>query len=124
MSSNHSFAQLRGLYRAARFVVIPLQDVDQPSGQSAALQAMACGKAVILTRTRGLWEAAYMRHMETCYLVDPGDVDNLRNGIEYLWTNPREAERIGLNGRRLVEHRYNARALAQNLRRHVLEVAG
>ena len=122
VSSNHSFAQLRGLYRAARFVVIPLQDVDQPSGQSAALQAMACGKAVILTRTRGLWEAAHMRHMETCYLVDPGDVDNLRNGIDYLWTNPREAERIGLNGRRLVEHRYNARALAQNLRRHVLEV--
>ena len=104
--------------------MIPLKDVDQPSGQSAALQAMACGKAVILTRTRGLWEAEHMRHMETCYLVDPADVDNLRHGIDYLWTNPREAQRIGENGRRLVENRYNACSLAQNLQRHVLEVAG
>lgn len=124
VSSDHSFAELRELYRAARFVVIPLKDVDQPSGQSAALQAMACGKAVILTHTRGLWESEYMRHMETCYLVNPGDVDNLRNGIDYLWANPREVERIGLNGRSLVERRYNSSALAQNLRRHILEVVG
>ena len=123
VSSDHSFAQLRDLYRAARFVVIPLQDVDQPSGQSATLQAMACSKAVILTRTQGLWEPDCMRHMDTCYLVKPGDAENLREAINFLYTNPREAERIGLNARRLVERRYTAHSLAQNLQRHVLEVA-
>ncbi len=122
VSSDHTFAQLRELYSGARFVVIPLQDVDQPSGQSATLQAMACTKAVVLTRTQGLWEAEYMRHMDTCYIVDPGDVKDLREAIDYLWGNPLEAERIGLNARRLVQHRYSARSLARNLQRHVLEV--
>ncbi len=122
VSSDHSFAELRDLYRAACFVVIPLQDVDQPSGQSVALQAMACAKAVIMTRTRGLWEAEYMLHMDTCYLVEPGNVEGLRDAIDYLCANPGETERIGLNARRLVERRYNARALARNLQRHVLEV--
>ena len=123
VSSDHSFAQLRELYSGARFVVIPLQDVDQPSGQSAALQAMACAKAVIITRTQGLWEVEHMRHMDTCYLVEPGDVESLREAMEYLWGNPAEAERIGLNARRLVERRYNANSLARNLERHVLAVA-
>lgn len=122
VSSDHSFAQLRDLYRAARFVVIPLNDVDQPSGQSATLQAMACAKAVILTRTQGLWDPDCMRHMDTCYLVEPRDVDNLKEAINFLYTNPQEAERIGLNARRLVESRYTAHSLAHNLQRHVLEV--
>jgi len=122
VSSNHSFAELRDLYRVARFVVIPLQDVDQPSGQSAALQAMACAKAVIITRTQGLWEPECMRHLDTCFLVEPGDVEGLREAMEYLWANPADAERIGLNARRLVERRYNAHSLARNLERHVLAV--
>jgi glycosyltransferase involved in cell wall biosynthesis len=60
--------------------------------------------------------------METCYLVDPGDILDLRDAIDYLWANPSQAERIGLNARRLVESRYNARTLAQNLQQHVLEI--
>jgi glycosyltransferase involved in cell wall biosynthesis len=61
--------------------------------------------------------------MDTCYLVEPGDVESLREAMEYLWGNPAEAERIGLNARRLVERRYNANSLARNLERHVLAVA-
>ena len=85
-------------------------------------QAMACAKAVILTRTQGLWEVEHMRHMDTCYLVEPGNVEKLREAMDYLYANPGEAERIGLNARRLVDRRYNARILARNLQRHVLEV--
>ena len=122
VSSKHSFLELRNIYCGARFVVIPLHDVDQPSGQSVALQAMACGRAVIITRTQGLWEPQYMRHKETCYLVNPGDVQNLRETIHHLCANPDEVQEVGANARRLVERRYNARILAGDLQRHILEL--
>ena len=124
ISTNHSFLELRNIYRGARFVVIPLHDVDQPSGQSVALQAMACGRAVIITRTQGLWEPQYMRHKETCYLVNPGDTHHLRKMIHHLCSNPEEAEEVGANARQLVESRYNVRSLASDLQRHIIELAG
>ena len=123
VSSEHSFLELRNIYRGARFVVVPLHDVDQPSGQSVALQAMACGRAVIITHTQGLWEPQYMRHKETCYLVNPGDVHNLRETISHLCANPEEVEEVGANARRLIESRYNVRLLASDLQRHIIELA-
>ena len=120
--STYTELELRELYRGACVVVIPLKDVDQPSGQSATLQAMACGKAVILTRTRGLWETEYMKHMETCYLVEPGDVSGLKKAIAFMENSPREVRRIGQNARRLVERRYNVRSFARNLELHILEL--
>lgn len=122
VSSAYSDLELRELYRRARFVVTPLLDVAQPSGQSATLQAMACGKAVILTRTLGLWEPDHMRHNENCYLIPPNDPQALRNAIHYLSQNPAEAERLGQNARRTVEERYTSRAFATRLEQHIREV--
>jgi glycosyltransferase involved in cell wall biosynthesis len=124
IGSNYTSLELRELYRKACFVVIPLKDVDQPSGQSATLQAMACGKAVILTRTQGLWEPDQMRHLENCYLVEPGDVSGLRQAIRYLSDHPGEVMRIGQNARRTVEERYSTRRFAAGLERQIKQVMG
>ena len=122
VGSDFDDVELRELYRRARVVVIPIKDVEQPSGQSATLQAMACGKAVILTRTRGLWESTQMRHLDNCYLVEPYDADGLRQAILYFGERKDEAVRIGGNARRLVEERYNSRRFTADLERHVSEV--
>ena len=90
-----SDAGLRDLYRRARMVVVPLTDSSQPQGQSVTLQAMACGRPVILTRTRGLWSPALMRHQENCWLVPPRDPAALREAIERLWTDEALAAHIG-----------------------------
>jgi len=111
--------ELRDLYRQARFVVCPLHDVAQPSGQSATLQAMACGRAVILSRIRGLWEPEYLVHMENCYLVTPGDVDEMRQAIIYLTEHPEEAERLGRNARETVAVHCDSVAFAGRLQRHL-----
>lgn len=111
--------ELRELYRRARLVAIPLRDVAQPAGQSATLQAMACGKAVILTRTQGLWEPQQMRHLENCYLVEPGDVSGLQQAIRYLIERPEEAERIGENARHTIEKRYRSDQFAASLVNHI-----
>lgn len=119
VGTDYSDIELRELYQQAKFVVTPLHDVAQPTGQSATLQAMACGKAVILSAIQGLWEAQYLRHMETCYLVKPGDVSELQKAMAYLSAHPAEATRIGQNARRLVEERYTSQHFAQALERYI-----
>ena len=115
---------LKRLYQQSRFVVTPLKDVAQPSGQSATLQAMACGKAVILTRTRGLWDPEGMRHEENCLLVPPEDAAALQGAIRYLADNPDIAQRLGKSARRTVEDRYDSKRFARELKGEVLSAIG
>jgi glycosyltransferase involved in cell wall biosynthesis len=91
--------ELRSLYRGARLVVIPLKDSPQPSGQSVCLQAMACGKPVVLTDTRGLWSREMMRDGENVLLVPPGDADALVRTIQRLMEDSGERGRIGRRAR-------------------------
>jgi glycosyltransferase involved in cell wall biosynthesis len=96
--------ELRDLYARSLFVVIPLKDVDYDAGVTAVVEAMAMGKAVIVSRTRG--QVDVIRDGEQGIYVPPGDSVALRAAIEYLASHPAEAERMGRAGRRLVEERH------------------
>ena len=113
--SKLSWPELRTLYQKARFVVTPLKDQPRESGHSATLQAMACGKAVILSDTAGLWDREKMKHGETCYLVEPGNPPAMRAAIDHLWSNPREAARIGANARALVLKECSSAGFGKNM---------
>ena len=45
--------ELRNIYQNAKLTIIPIKDSLQPSGQSVALQSIACGTPVIITYTSG-----------------------------------------------------------------------
>lgn len=104
---------LREMVQGCRFVVVPIHDTMQPAGQSACLQAMACGKAVILSDIAGLWDSGLMRHGENCILVPPGDVDALGHAVRELLDNPKRARAIGQAARRTVENHLNVDAMAR-----------
>jgi glycosyltransferase involved in cell wall biosynthesis len=107
--------QLRDLYARSRFVVVPLHDVEFDAGVTSLTEAMAMGKAVIVTRTRG--QADVVRHGETGLYVPPGEPAPLRAAVRHLLDNPDEAERMGWAGRAAVEARHT-------LDRWVADVAG
>jgi len=106
---------LRDLYRKAFCVIIPIKEQDRDSGHSATLQAMACGKAVILSDTRGMWDRENFIHGRTCYLVRPEDPRALRAAIEHIRRNPDEVRRIGENARSLVEKNFTSAHFAKHL---------
>lgn len=110
-----SDSELRDLYRGSRFVVTPLHDSIQPQGQSVTLQAMACGKAVILSNTRGLWSRKLMSHMENCYLVPPGDVMALRDAIDLLQMDASLRVRLGKAARQSVEQHFSSDLMAERM---------
>ena len=107
--------ELRDLYQESRFVVTPLHDSAQPQGQSVTLQAMACGKAVILSDTKGLWSRSLMRHLENCYLVPSGDISALRLAIEHLVADPRLCAQIGAEARRSVERHFSSELMGDRI---------
>jgi glycosyltransferase involved in cell wall biosynthesis len=122
--SAYNYQQLRDLYASARFVVVPLRDVDNQAGITTILEAMAMGKAVVVTRTRGQtdvirdWRsgaaapppgflaapklARTLGALPTGWYVQPNDLDDLRDAINYLLAHPAIAEEMGANARRVV----------------------
>lgn len=96
--------ELRAMYARASLVVVPLHDVDFDAGVTTITEAMAMGKAVVATRTRG--QVDVIRDGENGRYVPPGDADALRGAIRYLFDHPDRAERMGRAGRALVESRH------------------
>lgn len=92
---------LRNLYARSRFVVIPTMDVDFDAGVTAIAEAMAMGRAVITTRTRG--QVDLVRHGETGLYVPPNDPAALRAAITTLLSDPALADRMGRAGRVVAE---------------------
>jgi glycosyltransferase involved in cell wall biosynthesis len=92
--------ELRNMYRKAAIVVVPLRDVNQPTGCSVTLQAMACGKPVVLSRIRGLWDPEVLISGENCILVPPGDSEALSEAVESLRSDETLRQRIGSAARK------------------------
>lgn len=104
---------LRALYARSSVVVIPLHDVPFDAGYTAILEAMAMGKPLVVTRTRG--QVDLLRDGVHGLYVEPGDPAALRTAVERLLADPDEAERMGRAGRRLVEERYTLDGYVQRL---------
>lgn len=108
--------EYRDLLTRSAFVVVPVQDVPAGGGITVIVEAMAAGRATIATNTVATLE--YLTDGETGLLVEPGDVDDLRQKIIFLLNNPEEAERMGGNARREAQtklSRYTAVEAVRNI---------
>lgn len=93
--------ELRDLYARSRFVVIPLLHSDTDNGVTCILQAMAMGKPVICSRTRG--QVDVIQDGVTGLYVPVGDAAALRAAIQSLWNDPQRARQMGQNARAFIE---------------------
>jgi glycosyltransferase involved in cell wall biosynthesis len=78
---------------------------------------MACGKSVIVTRTRGWWGEPFVRDGEACALVPPGDVSALRDAIRRFWSEPELCRRVGQKARETVVAHFSENRMAAALDR-------
>jgi glycosyltransferase involved in cell wall biosynthesis len=109
--------EVRDLYRRTSAVVVPVRDVPQPSGQSVSLQAMACGRPVVLSRTRGLWARESLHDGENVILVPPADPAALAGAVRAVLEDPQRASAIGVAARAHVERHAPIEAFADRLLR-------
>jgi glycosyltransferase involved in cell wall biosynthesis len=102
------------------FYVVPLQSITFAGGDSSLLQAMSFGKAAVATRAPST--ETYLEHGQTGLLVEPGDVEGMRQAILHLWRYPDEAIRMGKEARRRFEENHTMDKLAQRVYDVALEV--
>jgi glycosyltransferase involved in cell wall biosynthesis len=102
------------------FYVVPLQSINFAGGDSSLLQAMSFGKPVVATRAPST--ETYLEHGKTGLLVEPGDVDGMRQAVLHLWRNPDEAARMGKEARRRFEENHTMDKLAQRVYEIALQV--
>jgi glycosyltransferase involved in cell wall biosynthesis len=106
----------------ARFVVVPLQSVNEAVGLTAILHAMAAGKAVICTGLPGPSE--YILPGETGLLVPEGDVAALRDAIVYLWERPELCRNMGHRARAIYAEHYTFSAFSHRVVAYLHDIAG
>jgi glycosyltransferase involved in cell wall biosynthesis len=105
--------------READVVVLP--SVGEGFGV-ALVEAMACGKPVVGTRSGGIIDI--VRDGETGYLVPPADPQALANALDLLLTDRTLAQRMGAEGRRRAVEEYSTGIVAERLRGIYQEVLG
>lgn len=105
--------EFKALFRDSRFVVVPLLQSIHSAGIGTVLEAMAMGKALIISDSPGIRD--YAIHDETCLLVPCADPMALRQAILRLLSEPETCRRLGDNGRKFVEKNCAQPIYARNL---------
>ena len=103
----------RRLFAQALFVVLPLGPAIHASGVSTLVEAMAMGKALIVSDSGGIRD--YVVPDETCLVVPCGDPVALRAAIQRLLDEPETRARLAANARRFVEQHCSAALQATEL---------
>jgi glycosyltransferase involved in cell wall biosynthesis len=105
--------ELRNKYASSQFVVIPVHDLVYSAGATASMEAGSMARAVIAFRSRGI--ADYIIDGETGILVEPGNDQAMREAIQYLLANPKEAKRLGENARQRILDELNLENYVENI---------
>lgn len=116
--------ELRECLLAAPFVVLPVRENNYSGGTISLLQAMAAGKAVVVSRTAAIREGYGLADGENCLLVPPGDAGALAGAMAHLRTDRDLAARLGANAAAHVRGAYTIEHLAETLDRLLREAKG
>ena len=108
--SSHS---LKELYASARFIVVPLKHTAYAAGITTITEAMAMGKAVIVSGAPGVLD--YVKDGVSGLVVPVGDAHALQRAITYLWERPELVERMGAHNRRWIEESFTIEQYVDNI---------
>lgn len=108
---------LRRVYAASKFVVMPLLNVDFQAGITAILEGMAMAKAIVCTRTPGQTDAVV--EGETGLYVAPADPVALRETIQTLLDDPELANAMGRRGQERVQREMSLECYTHRLAEYV-----
>lgn len=96
------FSEIRSHLAESRVVVLPCHDNTYSSGTTTLLQAMAMGKAVVVTATGATRKGYKLEDNVNCRLVAPGSRDELDSTIRELLDDSVSRQRIGEAAHRTV----------------------
>jgi glycosyltransferase involved in cell wall biosynthesis len=102
----YEWSDLVQLYRDADVIAVCLVDNKHAAGVQGLLEAMACKRPVVITRTQGMVD--YLAAPDIAKVVDVGDAAGLREAIVHLLKNPQEAESQAQRGYEMVVNQHSS----------------
>ena len=87
-----------------------LPSIFEPFGMTA-LEAMACGKTVIASKSGGIRDV--ISSGANGLLVDPGNTREFADAMIAILNDPIKADQIGKQGRKTVEEHFSWDAIAE-----------
>ena len=87
----------------ARVVVLPVRENSYSGATTVLLQAMACGKPVVVSRTAAIEQGYHLEDGHNCRLVPPGDIEALGEAVSSLLANDAAAAALGRRARETAE---------------------
>jgi glycosyltransferase involved in cell wall biosynthesis len=105
--------RMRELYRGCAVTAVVLHPNLHVSGITVTLEAMACGRPVVVTDNPGMRD--YVEHGVTGLLVPVGDPSAVAAAVSELLADPQRALEMGAEGRRVVERRLSTAVQARGL---------
>ena len=107
-NNNLSDLELKKIMENSAVSIIPLLDTLQPSGQSVALQSMALGVPVIITKTKGFWDSYLFRDNENIIFMDNNHLEIWAESILNILNNNKLRTLIGKSGKEVVENNFSS----------------
>ncbi|HAX85103.1 MAG TPA: glycosyl transferase [Cyanobacteria bacterium UBA11370] len=116
----YEWPDLVQLYRDADIVVISLVENKFAAGITVMHEALACGRPVIVTRTRGM--SQYLETLGIVTTVNPGDVTGLQQAILHLLNNPQEAQAQAQRGYEMVVKERNSDGFVEAIANRLIQM--
>ncbi|MCU0524032.1 MAG: glycosyltransferase family 4 protein [Elainella sp. Prado103] len=123
MSSHpQEWRQFRQLYRNADLVVVSLLYNTYSAGLTTLMEAMACRRPVIITRTPGLAER--LIDLGVVVGVAPGDAAGMKQAIQHFLQNPQLAEAQAQKGYEYLLQEHTSERHLEDLIAQIKRVSG
>jgi len=113
--------QMKKFYQNSLITIIPIRETFQPSGQSVALQSIACGTPVLISKTSGFWDKDLFKDGDNIFFVKENNSNSWEVEINKLYKNKSALENCSLNGIKTVKEHLDLTKFSQNLYRLVTE---
>lgn len=113
--------QMKKFYQNSLITIIPIRETFQPSGQSVALQSIACGTPVLISKTSGFWDKDLFKDGDNIFFVTKNNTNSWEVEINKLYKNQSALESCSLSGIKTVKEHLDLTKFSQNLYRLVIE---
>lgn len=113
---------MKSVMAQAKCVVLPVFENSYSGATTTLLQAMAMGKAVIVTKTGAIAEGYHLVHNENVLFVPPGDDEALNRAFESVFTDESLSVSLGKKARETVEKYLTWQQYSQKMKTVVTKI--
>ncbi len=111
---------IKKLYKNSRLVFLPVVESLVASGQSVAMQSMATGTPVVISKTSGFWDFENFRNQENIFFTEENSVESWVEKINTIYDDYELLDRVAKNGQNLINEKFNLTEFS-NFLEHLFE---